>query len=72
MNTLKKFESYFEALGFIMMTICFNAGTDYEQLNNTKNILLYCFIDGNLVLWSFYFIQKFYKTFSKKRKINEK
>ena len=66
MKTLEKFESYFKALVFIMVTICFNVGTDYEKLNNTKDILLYCFIDGNLVLWSFYFIQKFYNTISNK------
>lgn len=66
METLNKFWSYFETIIIIMMTICMIIGTDYEKLNNTKDILIYCFIVGNGILGSFYFIQKFYKTFSKK------
>ena len=56
------FWSYFETIITIMMTICIIVGTDYEKLNNTKNILIYCFIVGNGILGSFYFIQKFYHT----------
>ena len=66
MKTWNKFWSYFETIITIMMTICIIIGTDYEKLNNTKDILIYCFIVGNGILGSFYFIQKFYKTFSKK------
>ena len=66
MEILNKVWTYFEALATIMCTICFIVGTDYTKLNNTRNILIYCLIVGNLVLWSFFFIQKFYKTFSKK------
>ena len=56
------FWSYFETIITVMMTICAIVGTDYEQLNNTKNILIYCFIVSNGILGSFYFIQKFYHT----------
>lgn len=64
MKTWNKFWSYFETIITIMMTICIIIGTDYEKLNNTKDILIYCFIVGNGILGSFYFIQKFYNTIS--------
>ena len=66
MKTLDKFWSYFETIITIMITICIIIGTDYEKLNNTKDILIYCFIVGNGILGSFYFIQKFYNTISNK------
>lgn len=62
MKIWNKFWSYFETIIIIMMTICMIIGTDYEKLNNTKDILIYCFIVGNGILGSFYFIQKFYHT----------
>ena len=66
MKTWNKFWSYFETIITIMMTIYIIIGTDYEKLNNTKDILIYCFIVGNGILGSFYFIQKFYNTISNK------
>lgn len=66
MKTLEKIELYLETLGLIMITLCFIVGTDYEKLNNTIDILTYVFIVSNLLLWSFYYIQKFYKVFSNK------
>ena len=66
MKTWNKFWSYFETIITIMMTICIIIGTDYEKLNNTKDILIYCFIVDNGILGSFYFIQKFYNTISNK------
>ena len=63
---MKIFRSYFEAIVIIMITICMIIGTDFEQLNNTKNILIYCFLVGNGILGSFYFIQKFYHTMTDK------
>lgn len=66
MKTWNKCWSYFETIITIMMTICIIIGTDYEKLNNTKDILIYCFIVGNGILGSFYFIQKFYNTISNK------
>ena len=66
MKTLEKIELYIETLGLIMVTLCLIVGTDYEKLNNSKDILIYVVIVGNLLLWSFYYIQKFYKVFSNK------
>ena len=66
MKTLEKIELYIETLGLIMVTLCLIVGTDYEKLNNSKDILIYVVIFGNLLLWSFYYIQKFYKVFSNK------
>ena len=66
MKTLDKICSYFETLTSIMITLCFIIGTDYEKLNNTKNILIYCSFVGNGILVSFYFIQKFYHTMTDK------
>ena len=64
MKTLEKIELYIETLGLIMVTLCLIVGTDYEKLSNSKDILIYVVIVGNLLLWSFYYIQKFYKVFS--------
>ena len=66
MKNWNKFWSYFETIITIMMTICIIIGTDYEKLNNTKDILIYCFIVGNGILGSFYSIQKFYHTMTDK------
>lgn len=62
MKTWNKIWSHFEAVITIMITICTIIGIDYEKLNNTKDILIYCFIVSNEILASFYFIQKFYHT----------
>lgn len=66
MKTWDKIWSHFKAVITIMITICMIIGIDYEELNNTKNILIYCFIVSNGILASFYFIQEFYHTITDK------
>lgn len=58
---MKKLVSYLRALFFIMITILVFTGVKYNELNNTKNILIYALLTGNLVVWSFYYIYKFLK-----------
>lgn len=70
MKTWNKFWSYFETIITIMMTICIIIGTDYEKLNNTKNILIYCFIVGNGILGVFILFKSFIIQFLTRSEIN--
>ena len=56
----EKIITYLKALGFLCTTICFVFGVDYQLLNTSKNIVIYCLILGNLLIWSFYYCHRFY------------
>lgn len=58
---MKKLVSYLRALWIVMTTILVFTGVKYNELNNTKDILIYALLTGNLVVWSFYYIYKFLK-----------
>ena len=64
---IEKIESYIEAVIMLSSFICFCVGVDYGKLNNTKDILIYCFIMSNGVLGCVYVIHKFVKTIFKKK-----
>lgn len=61
-----KIITYLKALFVLCITVCFVLGVDYKLLNTCKNIVIYCFILGNLLIWSFYYCHRFYDEFIKK------
>lgn len=62
----EKIITYLKALVVLCATICFVLGVDYQLLNTSKNIVIYCLILGNLLIWSFYYCYRFYDVFIKK------
>jgi len=48
---MKKFLSYLKALFFVMATILVFAGTKYDKLTTSKDLILSSFISGNLAIW---------------------
>lgn len=59
--------SYIRALAFVMLDVVLFVGMDYDKLNG-ENILGFAFIVANCIIWTFYFIRKFYIEFSKEAK----
>ena len=60
MKTLDKIIVYLKALLFLSITVLWFAGADYDKMpESTLNVIVFCLIGGNLVLWSFYYIHKF-------------
>ena len=55
---------YLKALLFLCVTICFVLGADYKVLESSGLALFfYCLILGNLLIWDFYYLHKFYEIF---------
>lgn len=62
----EKIITYLKALVVLCVTVCFMLGADYKLLNTSKNIVIYCLIVGNLLIWCFYYCHRFYDVFIKK------
>lgn len=55
---------YLKLLAFLCLTISIILGIDYNVLlNNTKDIVPYCFILSNSLICCFYYVHKFYELF---------
>lgn len=60
---IEKIITYLKALLFISTTVLWFVAVDYDKFSEAtqSQILIFCLISGNLVLWSFYYIYKFCK-----------
>lgn len=68
-----KIITYLKALLFISTTVLWFVAVDYNKFPKAtqSQILVFCLISGNLVLWSFYYIYKFCKVMKDVMKIKE-